>query len=164
MHSSRFVYVKISTFLEYLLSVKSMLLSKVFSAVSLLCRSRGPSVTKTDFENNDTSSAFLCRSQFLKHKPHCRFEELLRPNALKQRQLVERRANDRAFYRDCNFPRNWNGYPFESSNKSPRLISQKSFIRFRLYRISLYLVCINSNVKIDIVGVCIYIKCLYRKK
>ena len=43
----------------------------------------------------------LCRSQFLEHRPHCRSEEPLKFVASKSCQLVDRRANDRAFYRDA---------------------------------------------------------------
>ena len=43
----------------------------------------------------------LCRPQFLEHRPHCRSEEPLKSVASKSCQLVDRRANDRAFYRDA---------------------------------------------------------------
>ena len=43
----------------------------------------------------------LCRSQFLEHSPHCRSEEPLKSVASKGCQLVDRCANDRAFYRDA---------------------------------------------------------------
>ena len=43
----------------------------------------------------------ICRSQFLEHRPHCRSEEPLKSVASKSSQLVDRRANDRAFYRDA---------------------------------------------------------------
>ena len=43
----------------------------------------------------------LCHSQFLEHRPHCRSEEPLKFGASKSCQLVDRRANDKAFFRDA---------------------------------------------------------------
>ena len=50
---------------------------------------------------NELHQTHLCRSQLLEHRPYCRYKEPLRYNASKSCQLIVRRVNDRAYYRDA---------------------------------------------------------------